>query len=119
MILHRVLHHTLMMAVAANQTGEMQKRVSLMGLIGTASFFLGIISIRVSLPEIIGGPGVAGLIVGVCGVCVCVCGHVSESACLPVCLSVCLYICLYLSSCLWGACLLPPCVTHLKEVSHG
>ena len=62
-----------MMAVAANQTGEMQKRVSLMGLIGTASFFLGIISIRVSLPEIIGGPGVAGLIVGVCGVCVCVC----------------------------------------------
>ena len=76
MILHRVLHHTLTMTIAVDRTWEMQKTSESEGVYWYSKFFL---CARVSLSEITGGPGVAGLInyVAVC-VCVCVCGHVSE-----------------------------------------
>ena len=48
-----------MMTIAADWMGEMQKTSESEGFIGTAIFFLGA---RVSLSEITGVPGVAGLI---------------------------------------------------------
>ena len=53
MILHRVLHHTLTMTIAADRTGEMQKTSD---LLVQQVFFLGA---RVSLSKITGGRGVA------------------------------------------------------------
>ena len=56
-MLHRVLHHTL--TIAADRTGEMQKTSESEGVYWYSNFFLGA---RVSLSEITGVPGVAGLI---------------------------------------------------------
>ena len=77
MILHLVLHHTLTMTIAVDRTWEMQKTSESEGVYWYSKFFL---CARVSLSEITGGPGVAGLInyVAVCVCVVCVCEHVSE-----------------------------------------